>query len=90
MIGSLIVCAAAGGSLVYKLRQRARPIARFVMVVAGLQVLAAPAELFHQQSVSVGGVVRAVVGGGVTVLLTLPQSREWFRSRVASGSVNSA
>ncbi|XVU21580.1 hypothetical protein ACQPZJ_30445 [Actinoplanes sp. CA-054009] len=78
VIGSTIICAAVGGSLVYKLLRRARGIARFVMVIAGVQVLAAPAEWYYQHSVSVDGVVRALVGGGIAVLLALPPSRAWF------------
>ncbi|MEU8819251.1 hypothetical protein [Actinoplanes sp. NPDC048796] len=78
VIGSLIVCTAVGASFAYKLLRRARGIARFVMVIAGVQVLAAPAEWFYQHSVSAGSVLRALIGGGIAVLLALPSARAWF------------
>jgi hypothetical protein len=81
VIGSLIICTAVGGSVVYKLLRRSRGIAWFVMVTAGLQVLVAPAEWQYQRTVSADGVVRALIGGAITVLLALPPSRAWFKPK---------
>lgn len=81
VIGSLIICTAVAGSLAYQLVHRSRGVARFVTVVAGLQVLVAPLDWLRGHAVHVDGVLRLLLGGGIAVLLTLPPSRAWFDPR---------
>ncbi|GAB2565429.1 hypothetical protein Aab01nite_85400 [Paractinoplanes abujensis] len=84
VIGSLLICSAVGYSFVVKLLQRSRGIAWLVMAVAAVQVLAAPAEWQYQHTISADGVLRALVGGTIAVLLALPPSRAWFRPRTTA------
>jgi hypothetical protein len=78
VIGSLIICAAMGYAFIHKILRQARGIAYFVMVLAGLQVLAGPAEWSYERSVSAASVARVLIGGAIVVLLALPSSRAWF------------
>ncbi|MCO8270432.1 hypothetical protein M1L60_07465 [Actinoplanes sp. TRM 88003] len=79
VIGSLIICAAVGASFIIKILRQSRRIAYLAMILAGSQVLLAPAEWSYDHSVSAGSVVGAVTGGAITVLLALPRSRAWLK-----------